>query len=166
MSRPRGVSAPELLLVIAATLAVGAIVVAMLRTHYARHQVTASVEEAAAAQRLVVAAYRARGTPPQDAAATGIDGATHELLAGPYLDALEVHNGRLDLRFGSAAGGAIAGKVLSLTPFETADRQVVWLCGNETPDVGLQPLGFAAGGPQPVHVATSIEDRYLPPRCR
>jgi hypothetical protein len=83
-----------------------------------------------------------------------------------YLDALEVHDGRLDLRFGKSADDAITGKVLSLTPFETVDGKVVWICGNEVPGVGLQPLGFADGGPRAEQLATSIEDRYLPSTCR
>jgi hypothetical protein len=60
----------------------------------------------------------------------------------------------------------LAGKILSLTPFETADQNVVWVCGNEFSGVGLNPLGFAAGGPQAEQVVTAIEDRYLPPACR
>ena len=122
--------------------------------------------ETEATQRLVVAAFRSNGMPPLDAAATGIDDTAHRFLAGTYVESLEVSNGRIDLRFGSSANPAIVGKTLSLTPFETTDQDVVWICGKEAPGVGLKPLGFAGGALQAQQAATSIEDRYLPAACR
>ena len=165
-SRQSGFSTVELAIVIAATLLVAALGVSIYRTHSVRAEIAASVEEAAPAKHLVVAAFRENGAPPADAVATGIDTTARGLLSIPHVESLEVHNGRIDLRFGADADGAIAGKTLSLTPFETADHEVVWVCGGKTPGVGLEPLGFAAGGPQAVSVVTSIEDRYLPRSCR
>jgi hypothetical protein len=156
----------ELALVIGATLIVGVLAASMIRTHYVRAQIAVSVEEARAARDLVVVAFKDRGVPPRDAAAIGIDNPARQLLVGTYLEGLEVHNGRIDLRFGPAADDVIAGRILSLTPFETVDHQVVWLCGNEVPRVGVKPLGFAGGGPQAVQILTAIEDRYLPSECR
>jgi pilin len=92
--------------------------------------------------------------------------ATGDLADGAYVDNVEVVDGRIDLRFGRAADSAIAGQVLSLTPFETADLEVVWVCGSAVPDVGLHPLGFSGGFRQAVQAPTSIERRYLPPECR
>lgn len=136
------------------------------RTYWVRAQIAASLEEAAAAKPLVVAAFRAKGVLPVNAEAAGIDETAHRLLLGAHLDSLEVHDGRLDLRFSQATDGAIAGKTLSITPFEAVDRTVVWICGKQTPTVGLQPLGFAEGGPGTAQTMTAIEDRYLPPSCR
>jgi hypothetical protein len=70
------------------------------------------------------------------------------------------------LTFGNAASDAIAGRRLSLTPYETVSRKVVWLCGNAIPGPGLHPLGFAAGGPHAQQIPTTVESRYLPARCR
>jgi prepilin-type N-terminal cleavage/methylation domain-containing protein len=162
----RGFSALELILAIAATAIVAGLGVSMYRTHSVRTQIVASVEEAGAAKALIVAVYEAQGIPPRDAVASGVDETTRRLLLGAYLESLEVRHGRLDLRFGQAADAVIAGKTLSLTPFETVDRKVVWICGNEIAGVGLQPLGFAEGGPRTEHVLTAIENRYLPPTCR
>lgn len=161
-----GVAALEVLLVVAATAVIGVLGISAYRTHAVRSQIATSVVEAEPAQKLVTAAFRWKGVPPLDATAAGIDPAARGFLHGTYVEMLDVHNGRIDLRFGAGADAVISGKTLSLTPFETADREVVWLCGNETPDVGLYPLGFAAGGPQPVQIVTSIEPRYLPPACR
>jgi hypothetical protein len=91
---------------------------------------------------------------------------TGEPAGGAYVDNIEIVDGRIDLRFGRAADAAIAGQVLSLTPFETADLEVVWVCGSAVPGVGLQPLGFSGGSRQAVQAPTSIEPRYLPPACR
>ena len=164
--RQRGFSAIELVLVVAATLIVAALGVSIYRTFSARAQVAAALDEAGAARNLVIAAFEQNGVPPADSTAAGIDATAEPLLRGTYVDTLSVHDGRIDLRFGAAADSTLAGKVLSLTPFETADMNIVWVCGNELPDVGLEPLGFAAGGPQAEQAATAIEDRYLPPACR
>lgn len=150
----------------AATLIVVVFGVLAYRTYAVRSQVAASVEEAGAVQRLVVAAFKANGMPPYDAAAAGIDDTAHRLLAGTYIESINIVNGRIELRFGANASTAVAGKTLSLTPFETADQDVVWVCGKQDPGIGLQPLGFAGGALQPVHVATPIDDRYLPSSCR
>ena len=164
--RQSGFAVLELAIVIAATLLVAALGVSIYRTYAVRAEITASIEEAGPAQRLVVAAFRENGAPPADAAATGIDATARGLLSIPRVASLEVANGRIDLHFGADADAAIAGKTLSLTPFETADNEVVWVCGGRPPGVGLEPLGFAAGGAQAVAIATSIEDRYLPRSCR
>ena len=162
----RGFSAFELVLAMAATSVVIALGVSTYRTYSVRAQISATLDEAGAARTLVMAAFAKGGAPPLDAAATGIDKTAEALLIATYVDSLSVDNGRIDLRFSDAADSAIAGKTLSLTPFETASQQVVWICGNEPPQVGLNPLGFASGGPQAVQVVTSIDDRYLPAACR
>jgi hypothetical protein len=156
----------ELALVVLATSIVVALAVSTYRTYSARAQIATSVKETAVVQRLVVAAFESDGNPPFDAAAAGIDEGAHDLLVGEYLESLDVINGRIDLRFSIRAHSAIAGKTLSLTPFETADQDVVWICGNEPPGVGLKPLGFASSVLQAAQVPTEIDDRYLPAWCR
>jgi hypothetical protein len=164
--RCAGFSALELVLVILATSIVVALGVSIYRTYVVRAQIGASIDDAVAAQRLVARAFAQNGVPPRDAAGAAIDAAAPGFLAGKYVESLEVSDGRIDLRFGPSAASAIAGKTLSLTPFETAGQEIVWICGNETPDVGLQPLGFAGGAHQAIQLTTSIEDRYLPRSCR
>jgi len=53
-----------------------------------------------------------------------------------------------------------------LTPFESANRDLFWVCGNRIAGAGLQPLGFANGARQAVQVLAQIEPRYLPSQCR
>jgi type IV pilus assembly protein PilA len=161
-----GIATLGLLLVCAATLIVSAFAVSAYRTHTVRSQLATSVAEAEPARQLVTAAFEWQGVPPFDAAAAGIDSQARGILVGTYVETLDVYNGRIDLRFGADADAAISGKTLSLTPFETAEGEIVWICGNEIPGPGLNPLGFSGGGPISVQVLSSIETRYLPPACR
>jgi hypothetical protein len=85
---------------------------------------------------------------------------------GRYVAETRVVDGRIDLVFGALADAVIRGRTLSLTPFETADQQVVWVCGGRAPGVGLKPLGFAGGGPLAVQAPTTVAPRYLPRACR
>ena len=164
--RADGLAAIELVLVVVATSLVVALGVSMYRTYLVRAQVATSVIDTEATQRLVVAAFRDNAMPPSDAAAAGIDETAHRFLAGTYVESLEISNGRIDLRFGSRANSAIVGKTLSVTPFETTDQNVVWICGEKAPGVGLKPLGFAGGALQAIQATTSIERRSLPVMCR
>jgi hypothetical protein len=80
--------------------------------------------------------------------------------------AVGVERGRIDIRFGEKADRALSGRQLSLTPYETAALELVWICGHETPGPGLRPLGFAGGGPRTLPLESAIEPRYLPQECR
>jgi hypothetical protein len=153
-------------LVLAATAIVAAMGVSLYRTQQVRAQIEASIVELEPAQDLVAASFEITGVPPLDAPAIGVDETMRRFLAATYVDSFKIHNGRIDVRFGARAARVIAGQTLSLTPYETADRRIVWICGNETPGVGLNPLGFAGGTAQATQGTTSIEDRFLPPVCR
>jgi hypothetical protein len=87
-------------------------------------------------------------------------------MAIALVESVEIVDGRIDILFGSRADGAIAGRRISLTPYETADMEIVWICGNQAPGPGLAPLGFASGGRQAAQLPTTIEARYLRPECR
>ena len=99
---------------------------------------------AAAIQQRVARAFKRDGTPPPDGEAAGLAADLAE-AAAEFVESVQIVNGRIELRFGRSADAAIMGSVLSLTPFETAEQDVVWVCGNRAPGVGLQPLGFMGG---------------------
>jgi type IV pilus assembly protein PilA len=161
----RGFSLVELLAVIAMTLLIGAVATSAYRTYVVRAKIAAAVIGAAGIQSRVVSAFERDGTPPLDRRAAGLaDSGTDPLME--YVESVEIVNGRIELRFGGKADEAIEGNVLSLTPFETAEQDVVWVCGNRAPGVGLQPLGFMNGTGQATQVLTMIDPRYLPATCR
>jgi type II secretory pathway pseudopilin PulG len=155
----------EAVILVAITALMIALGVSALRTYQVRAEIVESVELAKFAQHQVTQAFRNTGTPPADGADAGLS--NDDLgSAGPYVGETRVVDGRIDLVFGAEADKAIEGQTLSLTPFETADQEVVWVCGNKAPGVGLKPLGFAAGGPLALQTPTTIEPRFLPPTCR
>ncbi len=158
--RSNGFTLLELAAAIALAILVAALAVSAYRTYTVRGQVAAGLMLATDAQVRVVATFRSDGQP-----LTSIAG-PDEKSDGRFLASVAVVNGRIDIRFGRGADGAIAGRVLSLTPYETADLEIVWLCGNKIPERGLQPLGFAGGTAQTVQIPTTIETRYLPQTCR
>lgn len=161
----RGFSSAELTIVLAVTALLLGLGASAYKTYVVRAQITQSLALAARAQAQIAASFRRDGEPPADRVSAGLprDGTADR---GAYVDSLEVVDGRIDLRFGSGADPSLAGRTLSLTPFESADRDVFWVCGNRIAGPGLQPLGFANGARQAVQVVTQIEPRYLPSNCR
>jgi prepilin-type N-terminal cleavage/methylation domain-containing protein len=161
----RGFSLPELAIVLAVTAVLAGLVASAYRTHVVRSQISQSLEVAGHAETRIAQFFERDGEPPADSASAGLarDGSGDH---GPYVDSLDVIDGRIDLHFGAGADTALTGRTLSLTPFESADRDVFWICGNRVASAGLRPLGFANGARQAVQVVTQIEPRYLPSACR
>jgi hypothetical protein len=159
----RGIAAIELVVVIGATVLMGAVCASAFHTYTVRSNVAAALAMADGTQRSVADAFRELGMPPPDRSAAGLP---YEAPTGEYGETLDVVDGRIDIRFGDDAAMAIAGRTLSLTPFETVSLEIVWVCGNRIPGVGLEPLGFAGGSRRASQVVTTIDARYLPPSCR
>jgi hypothetical protein len=161
----RGFAVIELVVVLAATAIVVALIVSAIRTYSVRKEIRTVIDYAAAAEPAIAREFMHLGEIPPD-------GGFHS-FGGPYagagerfVEAITVSSGRIDVRFGKGANEAIAGRTLSLTPYETVDLEIVWVCGNEIPEPGLKPLGFAGGGRQAVQIPTTVEARYLPSTCR
>lgn len=163
--RARGVTITELAAALAATAIIGAVGMSAYRTHLVRTEIAHVIAAADPFEHRVVTAFRAIGMPPRDAGEAGIPVDASTVL-GNHVEALAVIDGRIEVTFGDGADPAIAGERLSLTPFETVSREVVWVCGNKVPDLGLKPLGFAGGARQAVQVLTTVDTRYLPSVCR
>lgn len=161
--RCRGFTVIELALVIAVTTVVGALGYSAWRTHSVREQVAEGVAGANALKESVARSFHDKGEVPTAIEAHVLPAAGH---TGRFVASMTVENGRIDLVYGGEADAAIAGRRLSLTPYETAVPEIVWLCGNEIPGPGLNPLGFSGGGPQTQQVPTTLEARFLPPTCR
>ena len=162
--RGLGFTTIELALVIAGTALIVALLVSALHTYTVRKQVAASLALAAGLEDRVIRAFQTLGVPPADWRAAGFPVEPSD-LGNSYIDAVDIVDGRIELKFGERAHSVLREHTLSLTPFETADLQVVWVCGNRAPGVGLKPLGFASGANQAEQVPTTIDARYLPKAC-
>ena len=160
-----GFTIVELAAVLAVTAIIGALGVSAYRTYAVRAEIVSGIAGTEGIRDRVTAAFKTTGIPPTDRQTVGL-GPGHDEAWGDYVDDVEVVRGRVDVRFGRSADDAIAGRTLSLTPFETADQRIVWLCGNKLPGPGLNPLGFAGGAAEPVQTLTLIDVRFLPPSCR
>jgi len=163
--RAAGFTAIELTAILAVTAIILALSVSAYRTYTVRAEIAIGVASTVGARDRVGRAFRATGQPPADSEAAGVNLEPVDSW-GDYVAGVKVTDGRVDIRFGRSASEALAGQVLSLTPFETTDLEIVWICGNKVPGVGLLPLGFAGGTRQAVQVLTTIDARYLPPNCR
>jgi len=161
----RGVTLVELVAALAATALVAAVGLTAYRTYVVRDRIAATLVRSEPLQAQVADSFRRLGVPPRDAAEAGVPIDAGRSL-GNHVASVVIADGRIDIRYGDAAGAAIAGRTLSLTPFETVGRDVVWVCGNALPGVGLEPLGFASGAPRAHQTVTTIDARYLPKACR
>ena len=167
---PHSLAAPgftlvELAAVLAVTALIGALAVSAYRTYAVRAEIASGIAGTEGVRDRVTAAFKTTGVPPVDRQTAGLDPG-HDEAWGDYVDDVAIVRGRVDVRFGRNADDAIGGRILSLTPFETADQRVVWVCGNKLPGPGLEPLGFAGGAAQAVQTLTLIDVRFLPPSCR
>lgn len=162
--RCRGFTVVELAAVIAVTGVVGTVGYSAWRTYAVRAQVAEGATAARAAQKAIVGAFRGSGEVP--ASAAELKGGPAIASGGRLVESISVDNGRIDLVFGREADRAIAGRRLSLTPYETATSEILWVCGNDIPGPGERPLGFVGGGRRAQQIATTVESRYLPAGCR
>jgi hypothetical protein len=158
LTRCRGFTVIELAAILAVTALVVALGYSAHRTHLVRAQIAAGIAAAKPVQDGVQQAFRKHGEPP---ARVNVDQAASALV-----ESFTVVDGRIDILYGNRADPVIAGRHLSLTPYETATLAVTWTCGNAIPGAGVQPLGFAGGGRQAVQIATTVEARWLPRECR
>jgi hypothetical protein len=131
------------------------------RTYRIRHEVADGITAASELIATVTEFFQRYGEVPTQA-----DLIHPALPSSTVIGSVTVVDGRIDVLYGPLADPAIAGRQLSLTPYETVDRHVVWLCGNREPDPGLELLGFAGGGRRAAQLSTTIEPRYLPQSCR
>jgi hypothetical protein len=152
----------ELGAVLAATSVVAALAHSVHRTYAVRNEVSAGIAVANELIPDVTEFFHRHGEVP----ATLSHLPMRSEPASPLVESVTVVDGRIDVLYGAQADPSIAGRRISLTPYETAQGHIVWLCGNQTPDPGLEPLGFAGGGRQAALLPATIEARYLAAPCR
>lgn len=152
----------ELLLALGLVVVIVAIGASAYETFTVRREVQGCIDQTSGLRRSIESVYLGTGIVPANLGTLGRGTPGMSCLGG----ALDVVDGRVDLRFGPNGHGSIRGRRLSLTPYESVGREIVWICGNTIPGVGLNALGFASGGRQSVQLAATVMPRYLPRDCR
>ena len=151
-----GFTLVELMIVIAIIGILASLAIAAYQTYTVRSQVSEVLALASGAQMTIVDAYAKDRVLPAGRIEAGMspDPANS---SGPYVTALNVVNGRIDVTFGNQAHPDIAAQTLSLTPYLANDNTVVWRCGNSPPPPGTEMVE---------HLAPTVDPRYLPSTCR
>ena len=153
----------ELMIVVAIIGILASIAVSAYQTYTVRAQVAEALNMAAGAKTPVADAFNNSGTPPTDRTAAGMTPLASD-SQGNYVDAVEVDNGRVDITFGNDAHQDIQGRTVSFTPYMSPSGSIVWRCAAANAPAGTVLL--SGGGVTSVHVAPTIDSRYLPSSCR
>ena len=164
-SRQTAFTLVELVALLAVTTLIVAVAVSGYRTYYVRAEIATVIEATHDMRAAIAAAFKREGEVPAEWPTESAFGSSAVRLH-PFVAAVAVDSGRIDITFGNRAAQEIVGRKLSFTPYETVDLGIVWVCGNEIPGLGLKPLGFSSGGRQTVQIPTTVESRYLPASCR
>jgi hypothetical protein len=68
------------------------------------------------------------------------------------------------MTFGNNVHQDIFGDTLSVTPYQTAGGNIIWRCG--AAPIPANTTEMNGGGVVAVHLAPTVELRYLPGSCR
>jgi type IV pilus assembly protein PilA len=162
--RQTGFTLIELMIVVAIIGILAAIAIPAYQNYTVRAQVTEGINMTAFAKARVHDRYLNRGDAPANRVATGLTSNPGD-TSGKYVSALDIANGVLIITFGYEANAAIAGLTVTMTPYETPERGVLWRCGTAPVPPGAL-LGTAGGGNTAVYIAPTVPNQYLPSSCR
>jgi type IV pilus assembly protein PilA len=160
-----GFSLIELMIVVAIIGILAAMAIPAYQNYVIRGQVSEGLQFASSIKVPIADTFINDGVAPADRTAAGISPTATD-SRGRYVQSVDVNNGVIVITYGNSASALIMGLTLTMTPYETPGRDLVWRCGTSPAPVGLNLLGTSGGGNVAVYIAPTIPDQYLPPPCR
>ena len=152
----KGFTLIELMIVVAIIGILAAIAIPAYQDYTIRAQVTEGLNLAGAVKASVAETYAQSGLWPANNAEAGVG--NNADITGKYVTDVLVNDGGITITYGNQANNNIATNTLGLTPWTSANNDVIWVCGNRT-----APANAIAGG---TAANTSLLDKYMPQTCR
>ena len=164
LHRQAGFTLIELMIVVAIIGILASMAIPTYQNYTIRAQVTEGLQLAAAAKAPIATSFIDDGRAPADRVDAGLSASPAD-STGKYVSSIDVANGVLVIQYGFDSNALIAGRTLTLTPYQTPDRTVVWRCGASAAPAGAVELGTGSGSVA-VYLPPTIPEQYLPPNCR
>lgn len=163
--KQRGFTLIELMIVVGIIGILASIGIPAYQGYTVRAQVAEGLQLTASIKTQVAQSFLISGEAPAgrvEASLTPNDTDT----ASIYVTSVGISDGVIVVTFGNNASAIIAGRTLTMTPYETAGLGVVWRCGSAAQPTGLSPMGTSGGGRTAVFIAPTVADAYLPSSCK
>ena len=163
----KGFTLIELMIVVAIIGILAAIAIPAYQNYTIRAQVTEGLSLADGWKTAISEYYAQNGKFPSTSttASTGAAGdiAVAGATTGKYVSGIAVTNGQIIITYGNQVNQAISGQTLGMTPYLSANNDVIWVCGSSA-----VPSGAVAPsvGPVPGTTTTNpVSAQYLPTSC-